>query len=99
MKESDNKRIDRTCEIKTKGFKATMELAKKNRVKRYTNRQKQFEQKLLFTKNHSSSIFRNLLGASGETIPQKADEAAKVWSDLWAVPIQHDDGRACIKEC
>ena len=77
----------------TKGFKATMELAKKNRLKRYTNRQKQFEQKQLFTKNQTSSVYRNLSGETDETIPQKPDEAAKFCSDFWGVLIQHDDDR------
>lgn len=102
-KEGEKKTLNRVYKIKAKGFKVTMEemkqriTAKANRVKRYSNRQKQYEQNRLFSTNQKQ-FFKSLLGDHGTTSAPEPDEATKFWSELWGVPVQHNDEKNWIKE-
>ena len=52
--------------------------AKANRVKRHSNKQKQFEHNRLFATNQRLlSFFRNVKGGNGETLPLDPEDTTK----------------------
>ena len=60
-------------------------------MKRYNLRGKQFEQNRLFASNQKQ-FFRSLGGEEGGVTEQpNAQEVTEFWSNLWGVPVTHND--------
>ena len=88
--------LDRRYRLKAKGFNTTMEeirqriVAKAAKIKRYTNRIKQFNDNRLYNANQSR-FFKNLEGGEGNTIAPNPQEATNFWSKIWAKNVNHNE--------
>ena len=94
--------LDRRYRLKAKGFNTTMEeikqriVAKASKIKRYTNRIKQFNDNKLFNANQSR-FFKNLEGGEGNTIAPNPQEATQFWSNIWAKSVNHNENAEWIE--
>lgn len=87
--------INRAYKIRNKRFKTVIEeikqrlTEKSQRVRRCITRQKQFEQKRLFTVNQNV-FFQSLTDNGVKYTPTDSVEATTFWPDLWGAPVVHN---------
>ena len=93
-KEGEKDKLNRRYRLREKGFRATMEeikqriVAKAAKIKRYTNRIKQFNDNRLFNTNQSR-FFKNLEGKEESTIAPNPQDATRYWSNIWSGVVTH----------
>lgn len=89
-KPDEKLRIQRTCKIKSKGFKTTMEEIKQNQIISSDTHieKKHFERKGLLSINRKC-YFSPLTGGDKDYDQPNLEESTKFWSEIERVPIAH----------
>ena len=101
-KAKEKQDLDKKYKLKAKGFNTVREelrqriTAKSTKIRRYSNRIKQFQDNRLY-KSNQGMFFKQINGGQERTIPPNPGEATKFWNDIWGNKVRHNKNAEWIK--
>ena len=102
-KAKEKQDLDEKYRLKAKGFNTVREelrqriTAKTAKIRRYTNRIKQFQDNRFYNTNQRR-FFKQLSGEQERTIPPNPEETTKFWNEIWGNNVEHKRNADWIKK-
>lgn len=96
--------LEKKYRLKTKTVEVVIEELKQrivaiaNRIKRYSDRIKQYQQNRMFNNNQSRLYDTLERKSEREEVLPDTEESKKFWSDIWSEPVQHNREAEWLKK-